>query len=104
MKFEVSTGASRPSTPGFKVPALFAPLEGAYVFNIAGDVVELNHFIRVLDSVRPGAARLITASGPQVPVAFNLDDSQLRAAVPSVPRTPLEDGIRKTIQWFERAV
>lgn len=86
------------------VESLFAPLEGAYVFNIAGDVVDLNHFIRVLDTVRPGAGRLITAKGPQVPVAYNLDDSQLRAAVPNVPRTWLEDGIRKTIQWFERAL
>ena len=48
------------------------------------------------------AAKLLTASGIQVPVAYQMEDAQLRAHVPGIPSTPLEDGIRKTVEWFER--
>ena len=84
------------------IGCLFSDIEGAYAFNLAGDVVNLEtEFIDILERIRPGAKRLITAEGPQVPVAYRMNDSQLRAAVPVLPRTPLEDGIRKTIQYFE---
>lgn len=81
---------------------LFSPLEGAHVFNLAGDIVEMNELIGLLESMRPGAARLITARGPQVPVAYRMDDSQLRAKIANIPRTPLKQGVEKTLAHFER--
>lgn len=81
---------------------LFSPLEGAHVFNLAGDIVEMNELIGLLESMRPGAARLITAKGPQVPVAYRMDDSQLRTKVANIPRTPLKQGVEKTLAHFER--
>ncbi|MCZ2077420.1 MAG: SDR family oxidoreductase [Bryobacteraceae bacterium] len=81
---------------------LFSPLEGAHVFNLAGDIVEMNELIALLESMRPGAARLITARGPQVPVAYRMDDSQLRAKIANIPRTPLKQGVEKTLAHFER--
>jgi nucleoside-diphosphate-sugar epimerase len=76
-------------------------LEGAHVFNLAGDVVRMEDLIGILDQIRPGAARLITAAGPEVPVAYRMDDSRLRAEVPGIPKTPLEEGVRKTIDLYE---
>lgn len=84
------------------IRCLFAEIDGAPVFNLAGDVIRMDDFIQVLDRVRPGAARLITASGPQVPVAYRMDDAQLRSYLPGIPKTPLVDGIRKTMEIFER--
>jgi nucleoside-diphosphate-sugar epimerase len=81
---------------------LLGSFEGAHVFNLAGDVISMDDFIAVLDKVRPGARELITASGPQVPVASHMDDSRLRAHVPDLPSTPLEAGIQKSIALFER--
>ena len=81
---------------------LLASFEGAHVFNLAGDVISMDDFIGVLDKVHPGAKELITAKGPQVPVANQMDDSRLRAHVPNLPSTPLEAGIRKSIALFER--
>ncbi len=81
---------------------LLASFEGAHVFNLAGDVISMDDFIGVLDKVQPGAKQLITAKGPQVPVANQMDDSRLRAHVPDLPSTPLEAGIRKSIALFER--
>lgn len=84
------------------IRCLFAEIDGAPVFNLAGDVIRMDDFIQVLDRVRPGAARLITASGPQVPVAYRMDDAQLRSYLPGIPKTPLVDGVRKTMELFER--
>ena len=84
------------------VTCLLAPLEGAHVFNLAGDVVTIEDLISRLDRLRPGAARLITAAGPQVPVACRLDNSRLRCLVPGIPKTSLEDGIGRTLEVFER--
>ncbi len=84
------------------VRCLLAPLAGAYVFNLAGDVISMEELIALLDRLRPGACRLITASGPPVPVACRMSDAALRAAVPDLPKTPLEQGVRRTIEQFER--
>src|SRR5437868_2005190 len=51
------------------VRCLLSPVEGAHVFNLAGEVIRMDDFIILLDRVRPGAKNLITAQGPQVPVA-----------------------------------
>jgi len=82
------------------VRCLLSPIEGAYVFNLAGDIVAIDELVRQLECLRPGAQ--ITFEGPQVPVAFRMDDSQLRSLVPGIPKTPLAEGLRRTIEGFER--
>ena len=83
------------------VASLLTPLEGAHVFNLKGIVVNMQDFIAILDRLRPGGARLISAAGPQVPVAYRMDDSALRAAVPGIPSTSLEAGMEATLLRFE---
>jgi nucleoside-diphosphate-sugar epimerase len=82
------------------VIGLLSTLEGAHVFNLEGTVVSMNDFIALLDRAHPGAAGLITARGPQVPVSWRMDGAQLRRAVPGIPSTPLEEGIRLTLEMF----
>ena len=77
-------------------------VEGAHVFNLAGEVISMEALIALLDTIRPGAANLITCAGPQVPVAYRMDDSQLNAMLPGLPRTPLAEGAAKSIEIFER--
>ena len=84
------------------VRSVLAPLEGAYVFNLRGDEVTMEDFIRLLERLRPGAAELITAKGGRVPVAHRMDDSRLRAMVPNLPHTPLQEGVEQTLGMFER--
>jgi nucleoside-diphosphate-sugar epimerase len=81
---------------------LFSPLEGARVFNLVGDVVEMRELVDTLDRLRPGASRLISISGPQVPVAFRMDGSQLQANVSGLKRTSLAEGVEKTLGIFEQ--
>jgi len=83
------------------VECLLSSKEGAHVFNLEGDVIRMEELIRLLDRLRPGAAGLITAEGPQVPVNWRMDDSQLRGYVPNLTKTPLEQGVSETLQKFD---
>jgi nucleoside-diphosphate-sugar epimerase len=83
------------------VRCLLAPLEGAHVFNLEGSVITMDELIATLDRIRPGAAGLISAQGPQVPVAYRMDAAQLRSLVPGIPETPLEEGVRRTVETYE---
>lgn len=84
------------------VRCLLSDLEGAHVFNLEGSVVEMEDLVAILDRFRPGARALISVEGPKVPVAYRMDASQLRAAIPGIPNTGLEEGIGKTLGYFEQ--
>jgi nucleoside-diphosphate-sugar epimerase len=84
------------------VRSALTPLEGAHVFNLEGAVVRMEDLVVELDRLRPGAAGLISVAGPKVPVAYRMDDSQLRAHIPGIPKTPLAEGMAKTLEIYER--
>ena len=75
---------------------------GAHVFNLRGEVVDMEDFRRILERFRPEAANLISINGSPVPVAWRMDDSALQRIVGPVPRTPLNDAISETLVGFER--
>jgi len=79
------------------VRCALSPLEGAHVFNLEGTVITIEDFIKQLDALWPGAAKLITANGPQVPVAYRMDGSELRNHIPGIPQTPLPTALSKTL-------
>jgi nucleoside-diphosphate-sugar epimerase len=84
------------------VRCLLSDLAGAHVFNLEGSVVDMEDLVDMLERFRPGARALISVEGPKVPVAYRMDDAQLRAAIPGISKTELEDGIGKTLDYFER--
>lgn len=81
---------------------LRADLQGAYAFNLSGDVVDMETIINVLEELRPGAAELISAFGSRIPVAARLDATNLHHLVPGLPKTSLKDGFRRTLELFEK--
>ncbi|MGH9666763.1 MAG: NAD-dependent epimerase/dehydratase family protein, partial [Bryobacteraceae bacterium] len=87
---------------GIFIGCLFSEKAGAHVFNLAGHVIRMEDFVGVLDSVRPGAARLITVSGQPVPVSSRMDASRLDAYLDGAPATSLEEGIRRTLAIYDR--
>jgi len=82
------------------VRCLLSGVDGAHVFNLAGDVSRIEDFIGMIEKLDPGAAKLISCAGPQVPVAFRMDASQLHAHVKNIPKTSLEDGITRTLALY----
>jgi nucleoside-diphosphate-sugar epimerase len=84
------------------VRCLEAPYSGAKAYNLRGHVIDLPAFHRALCAVEPAAARLITHGDSQIAIAYDLDDSALQRDLGPVPRTPLEEGIRQTLQLFRQ--
>jgi nucleoside-diphosphate-sugar epimerase len=84
------------------VRCLDAPYRGAGVYNLRGDVVDIAEFHRTLVSVEPAAANLVTHGDRQLPIAFDLDDTSLQRDIGPFLRTPLDEGIRRTIAHFRR--
>lgn len=71
-------------------------------FNLRGDVVPMEDFVAEIESQEPAARGLISLSGGPIPVACDLDDSELHAFLPDLAATPLSEGIRGTREIFAR--
>lgn len=84
------------------VRCLEAPYQGARSYNLRGHVVDLPTFHRALAAVEPAAARLITFGERQIAIAYDLDDSALQQDLGPIPRRPLEEGIRETLDLFRK--
>lgn len=84
------------------IGCLLSHREGAHAFNLAGHLIDMQDLVALYETIRPGASRLITAGGAVVQVAKRMDDGALRAFLGSVPETALEDGLRRTLEMFER--
>src|SRR5205814_2070584 len=83
------------------VAAALKPVEGAPAYTVGGDVLDVKTFITELEKAVPGAAKLITCSGGDLPIASHMDDSELRRVFPQVERVGIADGIRRTVEIFE---
>jgi nucleoside-diphosphate-sugar epimerase len=84
------------------VRALEAPYQGAKSYNLRGDVVDLPAFHRALCAVEPAAERLVTHGDRQIGIAYDLDDAALQRDLGPLVKTPLVEGIRRTLDLFQR--
>ncbi len=71
-------------------------------FNLRGQVVAMEQFIAEISRHLPGAEELLSLSGGPIPVACDLDDSELRAFLPQLRETSLAEGIGRTLYDFRR--
>ena len=79
-----------------------APLEGAKIFNLHGESVDVAQAVALMDEVLPEEKRgLIQANGPTLPIAPSLNDAALRQALPGLPSTSLRDGFTATLSHFQ---
>jgi nucleoside-diphosphate-sugar epimerase len=75
--------------------------EGAHVFNLHGQSVQVEEVVAVIDQSLPAGQRgLVTFGGPPVPIAPAMDDAAFRRVIGGMPATPLEDGVRETVERF----
>ena len=77
------------------IDAALYPLDGALAFNLGGLPVSVETVADVIRRHRPQAA--ITVAEKQLPFPQGFDDSELRSHFQTVYETPLEDGIRQTL-------
>src|SRR5262249_42423326 len=72
--------------------------DGAHVFNLHGETVEVN---RIAEVINENVGRdLVSFSGPSIPIAPALSDTAIRSVIGELPSTPLEVGIAETMRRF----
>ncbi|MEJ0070572.1 MAG: SDR family oxidoreductase [Pseudomonadota bacterium] len=81
--------------------AALAPLTGARVFNVLGEVASVDRLIAEIRRVVPDAA--LSAAGPRLPVAAHIAADDLGTVLPRLPRTSLAAGVAATIAHYRQA-
>lgn len=84
------------------IRGLEAPYQGARSYNLRGHVVDLSVLHQAMCEVEPRAKELITYGEKQITIAFDLDDSALQRDLGPIPKTPLAEGIRRTLEHFRK--
>ena len=74
--------------------------EGAHVFNLHGESVTVERVTKLINEQAAQAnGDLITFSGPPIPIAAAIDDTAIRKIM-TLPSTPLDVGVRETMERF----
>lgn len=73
---------------------------GAHVFNLVGTTVSNDDVIAAIHAAIPDAA--ITAGGPALPVAADVDPGGVDNILPGLPRTSLAEGIAWTVAFYRQ--
>jgi len=71
---------------------------GAHVFNLHGETVTVERVVKLIND--QSNDRLISFSGPAIPIAAAMDDTAIRKVMSALPSTPLEVGVRETMERF----
>ena len=71
---------------------------GAHVFNLHGETVTVERITNFINAFSGG--ELITFGGPAIPIAAAMDDAAIRRLMSDLPSTPLETGMRETMDRF----
>src|SRR5215470_14266427 len=75
--------------------------EGAHVFNLHGETVTVERIAQFINSqVSQANGDLITFGGPPIPIPAAMDDTAIRRFMSALPSTPLEVGVRDTLNRF----
>jgi UDP-glucose 4-epimerase len=80
--------------------ALLREPDGAHVLNVVGVTASNEEVIAAIRRIVPDA--VIDVDGPELGIAPDVDDSDLHAMFPGLPRTSLQDGIARTIAFYRQ--
>ena len=86
------------------IRAAQAPFEGAEVFNLRGSVVSMAEIVAAIEAVEPAMRDQITFEAAGLPFPVEMDDTPATAALGPLPRTPLAEGVARTIEIFKQAL
>jgi nucleoside-diphosphate-sugar epimerase len=75
--------------------------EGAHVFNLHGESVEVARIVELIAAnTLPEHAGKISFSGPELPIPPSLDGTAIHEVIGDLPDTALADGIARTMAHF----
>ena len=82
------------------IRAATSDLEGAHVFNLHGETVHVGDVVREIERAWPEPRGTITYAEEPLTIPPEMDDTAIRNALGQLPSTPLEAGVRATIERF----
>jgi UDP-glucuronate 4-epimerase len=77
-----------------------AATEGAHVANLPGEPSTMAEVVAAIEAVAPDVAGTITWKDERLPFPESLEAQLLEQLAGPLPRTSLEDGVRRTIEHF----
>lgn len=84
------------------IEAAETPLGGAHVFNLGLAPTPVSTVVEIIGAVRPGAQ--ITCGEVRLPFPAEAASGDYKRYLPGVSETPLKEGVRHTIEHFERCL
>lgn len=75
-----------------------APIQGAHVFNLHGDTVEVRQIVKTIN--QEAGHELVTFGGDPIPIAPALNDAAIRRTIGDLSVTPIKAGIHETMKRF----
>lgn len=75
---------------------------GSTVVDLPSQSATVDEFVSSLDRVVPGAAARITVDGPVVPANIPPEPLDIARLFPDWRATPLEEGIRRTVEFYRK--
>ena len=82
------------------IAAADATFEGAEVYNLGGGTVSMEEIVRTIEEVIPSAKGLITYVDTPLPFPQHQDTQELEKVIGTIQRTPLVEGIRRSVEYF----
>ena len=82
------------------IAAARSAIEGGRVFNLGGSVVHMRDVVAAVERAAPGAAGRISFEDEQLPFPPEFEATSLEEALGPIGWTPLDDGVRETIEHF----
>jgi UDP-glucuronate 4-epimerase len=86
------------------ISAARAERPGAEVFSIGGPLIGVDEILDAIAGLEPWSRGAITAGDRILPFPAGFDGAPLERAVGSLPVTPIEDGVRRTIETYRGAI
>jgi len=82
------------------VAAADATLDGARVYNLHGESARIADLVRLIEEAWPGARGSLSHAEEPIPFPAELADHAYQRDLGPAPRTPLRDGVRRTLDEF----
>jgi nucleoside-diphosphate-sugar epimerase len=86
------------------ISAARSGIEGAPVFNMGGNVLDMTEVVAAIEDVVPEVKGSITVAETKLPLPSALDDSALMEAILGVRWRPFAVGVEETVATFRRLI
>lgn len=85
------------------IAAANTPFRGAEAYNLGGGSVGMEQIVEAIEEAAPEARGRITFRDTPLPFPRHNDTGELEKAIGRIARTPLQDGIRRSAEYFRSA-